>query len=317
MIIYFLEIFLKSSTIVFVNSSQIALNFGFLPYRRTFKGKKRPHFSIRFDDLDFHIDSSPGSGFNLITHAHSDHYGQKNLQNPNAIASDETAKILETVSEKSFSGIRFKIGETIKVADVKIKTYPTFHIHGSSAFYFPDFKLLITGDVKSWKMLPKCRVLVTEATYSHPSDVFEDEIELLLEKAEEGHCLGAYPIGKAQRVAKILNDYGIEFFAEEKISKICRALGIETGEKGAKIVSPSKVERGYVLTAQKYYRLPRIVISDHLDYRGLLKMVEHCKPEHVIFYHGKVSVAMIEKLKEMGITASTLKDIDVFLETKI
>ncbi|MEM0088772.1 MAG: MBL fold metallo-hydrolase [Archaeoglobaceae archaeon] len=294
-----------------MNSSQIALNFGFLPYRRTCGNKCKPHFSIRFSDLDFHIDSSPGNGFNLITHAHSDHYGQKNLENPNAIASDETARILETVTEKRFSGIRFKVGETIKIADLKIKTFPTFHIHGSSAFYFPKLKLLITGDVKSWKKLPKCKVLITEATYSHPSNVFEEEIELLLEKAEEGNNLGAYPIGKAQRVAKILSNEGIEFCAEEKIANICRALDIEIGEEGAKLLSPSKLKNGYILTAQKYYRLPRIVISDHLDYRGLLKMIEHCKPEHVIFYHGRVSKAMIEKLREMDITASTLDEIDV------
>ncbi|MEM3928438.1 MAG: MBL fold metallo-hydrolase, partial [Archaeoglobaceae archaeon] len=230
-----------------MNSSQIAINFGFLPYRRTCGERKKPHFSIRFNDFDFHIDSSPGNGFNLITHAHSDHYGQTNLGNPNAIASNETAKILETVSEKKFSGIRFEVGETIKIADLKIKTFPTFHIHGSSAFYFPDLELLITGDVKSWKKLPKCRVLVTEATYSHPSNVFEDEIELLLEKAEEGNSLGAYPIGKAQRVAKILSNEGIEFCTEEKIAKICRALDIEIGEEGAKIVSPSRVENGYIL----------------------------------------------------------------------
>ncbi len=296
-----------------MNSSQIALNFGFLPYREVFGERKKPHFSIRVDNLDFHIDSTPGTGFNLITHAHSDHYGQRNVENPRAIASDETAKILEVVSEKSFLGVRFKIGETIKVGDLKIKTFPTFHIYGASAFYFPKLDLLITGDVKSWKKLPKCKVLITEATYSHPSNVFEDEIELLLEKAEEGHCLGAYPIGKAQRVARILSNDGIEFCVDEKIAKICRALGIEVGSGGAKITSPSKLKKGYILTAQKYYKLPRIVISDHLDYRGLLEMIEHCKPEHVIFYHGKASKTLIEKLKERGITVSTLEDIDVFL----
>lgn len=300
-----------------MNSSQIAFEFGFLPYRRICKGRKKPHFSIRIDGTDFHIDSSPGEGFNLITHAHSDHHGHRNLENPNAVASDETARILEIVGEKKFAGIKFKIGKTIKIADFRIKTYPTFHIHGSSAFYFPDLDLLITGDVKSWRMLPRCRVLVTEATYSHPTDVFEDEIEILLEKAEEGHCLGAYPIGKAQRVAKILNDEGIEFCAEERISRLCKALGIETGESGAELLPPSKVEEGYILTAQKHYRLPRIVISDHLDYRGLLKMIEHCKPELVIFYHGKVSRIMVEKMREMDISVSTLEDVDVFLETKV
>ncbi|MEM0330279.1 MAG: MBL fold metallo-hydrolase RNA specificity domain-containing protein, partial [Archaeoglobaceae archaeon] len=70
---------------------------------------------------------------------------------------------------------------------------------------------------------------------------------------------------------------------------------------------------GYILTAQRYYRHPRIVISDHMDYRGIIAMVEHCKAEHVIFYHGKPSIKLKEELAEMGITCSTLKDIDVTL----
>lgn len=296
-----------------MNSSQIALNFGFLPYRRTFKEGRAPHLSIRFKDLDFHIDSTPGQGFNLITHAHLDHYGQTNLRNRNAIASKETVKILETITGKIFSGMIFEIGETVRISDLRIKTFPTYHIYGSAAFYFPEIELLVTGDVKSWKKLPKCRVLLTEATYSYPSDVFEDEVDLLLEKAEKGHCFGAYPIGKAQRVAKIFNEEGIEFCAEEKIAKLCKALNIETGKSGAKIVSPSKIENGYILTAQKFYKLPRIVISDHLDFRGIIEMIEHCEPEHVIFYHGKVSKALIEKVEKMGITVSKITDIDVYL----
>jgi len=59
-----------------VNSLQIAMKYGFLPYRRQSRCFFKPHFSIRVEDFDIHIDSSPGKGFNPITHAHSDHYEQ-------------------------------------------------------------------------------------------------------------------------------------------------------------------------------------------------------------------------------------------------
>ncbi|MEM2271475.1 MAG: MBL fold metallo-hydrolase [Archaeoglobaceae archaeon] len=292
-----------------MNSLEIAERFGFLVYKR----KSCPHLSLRFKGVDLHIDSSPGEGFNLITHAHSDHYGHRNVQNPKAIASIETAKILKAVSNKEFSGIIFKIGDSFRLGELKIETYPTKHIHGATAFYIKEIGALITGDVKHWECLPKCKVLITEATYGHPSFVFEDEIDRLLSVAKNNIALGAYPVGKAQRVAEILNSEGYEFTAEDKIKKICSALGIEVGNSGSCIVSPRNLKDGYILTAQRYYRHPRIVISDHMDYRGIIAMVEHCKAEHVIFYHGKPSIKLKEELAEMGITCSTLKDIDVTL----
>ena len=249
-----------------MNSLEIAENYGFLLYRKS----SYPHVSLRFKGVDFHVDTKPGEGgFNLITHAHSDHYGVRNLQNPNAVASLETAKILEAVTGKSFAGRTFRVGEILDLGGLKIETFPTKHIHGASAFYIRGADVLITGDVKDWRRLPKCRVLITEATYGHPSFVFEDEIEKLIRAAKGRVTLGAYPIGKAQRVAEILSKEGLDFTAEDRIRKICSALGIEVGNSGARIVSPRHLDNGYILTAQRYYRIPRIVISDHVDYRGV------------------------------------------------
>ncbi len=292
-----------------MDSLEIAETYGFLPYRRRFK----PHLSIRFDGIDFHIDSSPGRGWNLITHAHSDHYGTRNMKNRFAVASNETARILEVVAGERFSGITFSIGDILNISGLKVKTYPTHHIHGAVAFMIED--VLITGDVKDWRDLPKCSVLITEATYAHPSHVFDDEIDKLIAVAEEGAVLGAYPIGKAQRVAEILNDAGLDFRVDRKIERICRALNLKVGDSGTLIVPPKKLSRygGYILTAQRFYRWPRIVLSDHIDYRGILRMVEHCKAEHVIFYHGNPSKALKNELAEMGVTCSSLRDIDVYL----
>ncbi|MCS7130425.1 MAG: MBL fold metallo-hydrolase [Archaeoglobaceae archaeon] len=292
-----------------MNSIEIAERFGFLAYRK----KSCPHLSLRIKGIDLHIDSKPIEGFNLITHAHSDHYGQRNLNNQRAFASVETAKILKAITGKDFEGKTFRIGDSFRLGELKVETYPTKHIHGATAFYIRDADLLITGDVKQWRELPKCRVLITEATYGHPSFVFEDEIEKLLSVAEKKVCLGAYPVGKAQRIAEILGKEGYEFTAEDNIKRICSALGIEVGDSGSKIVSPRNLKEGYILTAQRSYKAPRIVISDHIDYRGIIAMVEHCKAEHVIFYHGKASESLKKELAEMGVSCSTLKDLDLIL----
>lgn len=291
---------------------EIADCFGVLLYRRKFNRGFKPHFSLRMNGMDFHIDSSPGRGFNLITHAHTDHHGLRNMKNRKAFASKETARILEAVSGEKFRGSTFDIGETLKIDSLKIKTFETHHMHGSTAFYFKDKNMLITGDVKNFESLPRCELLITEATYGHPMHVFEDEIDRVLDAAKKGYELGAYPIGKAQRVAEILLSNGIGFETTEKIERICRALGIEFCEGEAKILPTKEVRRGFILSAQRFYR-NRIVLSDHLDYRGIIDMLNHCDPDYVLFYHGNATKPLIEDVKRMGIKAYTLSDIDLRL----
>ncbi len=295
-----------------MKSSDFKEFFDFFPFRRRWGSKLRPHFSFIYSGVTWHVDSSRGKAgeVNIITHAHSDHHGQKNLENFNAVASKETAKILEICSSKDYRGKTFEVGEKLEIKGVKIKTYPTYHIHGSSAFLF-DNGVLITGDVKDYKKLPKCKVLVTEATYGSPEYDFEEEIDKL--KRVGNSVLGAYPIGKSQRVAEILIEEGYSVALEGKAKNICKILGIEVEDGGEiKITSPRKLYsysgKKYVLTAQKFYRVPRIVVSDHLNYTGILDMIEHCKPESVIFYHGKPSKELIE---EIDADITLLQDLDV------
>ncbi len=290
----------------------IAEKFNALIYRRRYGNGFRPHFSIRIDGVDFHIDSSPGKGFNIITHAHSDHHGMRNVRNLMAIASEETAKILSAISEERFRGQVHRVGERLDIKGIKIDTYPTGHIDGASAYFFRDFGILVTGDVKYYHTLPQCDVLITEATYGHPSYTFEDEVDRVIDAAEKGHELGAYPVGKAQRVARILSENGIGFHVSGRIKRICDVLGIEHESGEARIVSPKEVSDGFVLSAQRFYRR-RIVFSDHVDYRGIVNLVEHCSPEYVLFYHGNPTEKLIDDVRERGVRALTLKDIRVHL----
>ncbi|HID42687.1 MAG TPA: MBL fold metallo-hydrolase [Archaeoglobaceae archaeon] len=290
-------------------------NFGFLPFRRVENGKTRVHLTLRFN-IDLHIDSSPGNyGYNLVTHAHTDHYGHCNMKNPNAIASEETVTILEAATSGVFSGKCFEVGEKFEIEGLKIKTYPTEHISGSSAFLIEsNSRVLVTGDVKDYSSLPECDVLVTEATYGKPEDLFNEEIDKVISEANES-IYGVYPIGKAQRVARILKKEGFSFSAEEKIERICNSLGIGCDEEGdVRLVSPKSLQniRGkrFILTAQRFYWYPRIVVSDHLDYAGIKNMIEHCNPVHVIFYHGNPSRTLCEEIKEMGIGVTLLKQLE-------
>ncbi len=290
----------------------IAEKFNALIYRRRYGNGFKPHFSIRINEIDFHIDSSPGRGFNIITHAHSDHHGLRNIKNLKAVASKETAKILSALSEEKFRGIMHDIGERLILNGIKIDTYFTGHIDGASAYYFKDYGILITGDVKDFTSLPECDVLITEATYGHPSYIFEDEVDRVIEIAKKGYELGAYPVGKAQRVARILTENEIGFSTEGKIKRLCEVLGIRYSEGETKILPPKKVTNGYVLSAQRFYR-KRVVFSDHIDYRGIVNLVEHCNPEYVLFYHGNPTEKLIHAIEKMGVRALTLDDIKIQL----
>ncbi len=290
----------------------IAEKFNVLIYRRKYGNGFRPHFSMRINEVDFHIDSSPGKGFTIITHAHSDHHGLRNLKNLRAIASQETATILSAISDERYRGMIHSIGERLNLKGIRINTYNTGHIDGSTAYFFRDNGILVTGDVKDFSHLPRCDVLITEATYGHPSYVFEDEVERVIEAARLGVELGAYPVGKAQRVARILSENEIGFKASGKIKKICDALGIEHSDGEARIVSPREVSDGYVLSAQRFYR-KRIVFSDHIDYRGIVELVDYCNPEYVLFYHGNPTEKLIHEVEEMGVKALTLRDIKIHL----
>ncbi len=290
--------------------------FGFFPYRRAKGSRTAPHLSLKFRETEFHIDTSKSEeGFNVITHAHSDHYGLRNISNPSAIASIETSMILQEIAGKKFQGTTFRIGEKFEMGGVKISTHGTEHMYGSSAFLFKsESRVLVTGDVKEYSHLPECDVLVCEATYGNPDHIFEEEIQRVIEEANNS-SYGVYPVGKAQRIGRILQESGIPFTADEKISRLCRLFGIETSEDGYVHLTSTKniygiKGRKFILTAQKFYRLPRIVVSDHLDYRGIIGMINHCNPEAVIFYHGRPSLELLKETKNMGIYTVTLSGLD-------
>jgi putative mRNA 3-end processing factor len=308
-----------------MNSLSFLESFGFLPFRRRGKRGIKPHLSLRFNSeglVDFHIDSSRGfssegcEAYNLITHAHLDHYGKDNIGNESAIASIETAKFLSVITGKEFRGRSFDIGEKLELGGIRVRTYPTKHIFGSTAFLIEsDCKILVTGDVKDFTSLPKCDVLVAEATYGNADFIFEDEVERLIENAENS-TFGVYPIGKAQKTAKILIENGYTVKASKEISMLCKTFGIPVSDVGeVNLISPRNLGgikgKKYILTAQRFYKWPRIVISDHLDFLGLLAMIDHCDPEHVIFYHGRPSMDLLELLEG---DCSLLRDLDVMSE---
>ncbi len=325
---------------------------GFTPARRkTTGGKNKPHVSLTFQsggkDLTFGVDttrlSRTDDQYFLITHAHTDHYGKSAMLSKNSLASDKTVLALELRHDQRFEGVRFKVGDTIDVEGVKVKTYHTYHSIGSTAFYWENdlgVKILVTGDIKDYRDLPKCDLLITEATYGNPGDpdcIFEDDYDSFRTALNE-ECVGfgAYSFGKAQRAVSLIREMGDRRPIEMDRSSLMltrHLLGDEAGEIGKFgefngklcVTSPWSLNRlpismkKFVLTGQHYYDHPCICISDHIDFNGLSQMVDKLDPQFVVVYHPEVgnSQYFSKFLTKNGRESCTLPELSAARQTTL
>jgi putative mRNA 3-end processing factor len=305
------------------------------------RGGCAPHLSIRFDSHLFSIDTSRSPkacvqpDAYLITHAHSDHYGKSAMLSPKAIASVETARALEIRYDREYKGRTFKVGESVMVDDVKIDTHPTGHTIGSAAFSWETqtgLSVLVTGDVKDFHHLPHCDFLVTEANYGDPYDpscIFEDDLAGFSEALESGASFGAYAFGKAQRAVALMRAMGYKgeigmdaqsLALTQELMKDAAGPLTEVNGGVSNVVTPWNLHlvRGrnkFFLTGRRDTSYPTIQLSDHLDFRGLMKMIEHISPQEILVYHpeGERASLLAHHLQQCGMETISLDLIEKFV----
>ncbi len=173
----------------------------------------------------FHIDPSGAVERAIITHGHSDHARSGHAY---VLATKETLGVMElrlgSAARRGTQALTY--GETLKIGDVTVKLVPAGHVLGSAQVVI-DYKgarAVISGDYKrasdptcaGFELVP-CDLFVTEATFALP--VFrhgnaKDEIAKLLKSRslfpERTHVVGAYGLGKSQRVIALLRQAGYE-----------------------------------------------------------------------------------------------------------
>ncbi len=208
---------------------------------------------------DFFIDPVSPVDRALITHGHSDHArsGHRSV-----LATRETLDIMALRYGADFAVSRqaARLGETIDLNGVTVSFHPAGHVLGSAqiAVKHNGLTIVASGDYKrqpdptcaAFEVVP-CDVFITEATFALP--VFrhppaEDEIGKLLRSVEQfperSHLVGAYALGKAQRVMRLLRDAGYDrpiyiHGAMAKISDYYQSQGIDLGQ-----LEPATVESG-------------------------------------------------------------------------
>jgi putative mRNA 3-end processing factor len=304
---------------------------------------------------DFYIDPSQPVARAVITHGHSDHARRGHDA---VLATPETVAIMKARLGEDAAGAFHPqaYGAPLTQGDVTITLYPAGHILGSAqiALDFRGQRAVVSGDYKREPdptchafELVRCELFVTEATFGLPVFRHEPalkEVERLMASREafpeRAHLVGAYGLGKAQRLIALLRQTGYErpiylHGALQGMTDLYVRHGQDLGALPLVRDTSSKLPGEIILcppsalkdrwsrrladpvtafasgwmrvrarARQRGVELP-LVISDHVDWHALLRTVEETGAGEVWVTHGREE-AIVYQLERMGKHARAL-----------
>jgi putative mRNA 3-end processing factor len=171
----------------------------------------------------FHIDPLRPVAKALITHGHSDHARPGHGR---VLATQETLDFMRLRYGDDFAGSTQAVGygETLALDGVSVSFHPAGHVLGSAQLLVErnGLRIVASGDYKDVAdptcapfELVRCDVFITEATFGLPvfrhGDPQAETQKLLRSVAlfpERAHLVGAYPLGKAQRMIALIRAAG-------------------------------------------------------------------------------------------------------------
>ena len=248
-------------------------------------------------------------------------------------------------------------GEPLRIDDVTVTLFPAGHILGSAqvCLDYCGTRAVVTGDYKTLPdstaqpfELVQCDLFVTEATFGlpvfqHPNP--QNEIRRLLRsivaQPDRCHVIGAYALGKAQRVIRMLREAGHDapvylHGAQEKLCAYYAGEGVDLGDlrkaldrdkdsfRGHVVVAPPSALRdrwsrrlpdpvicqasGWMTIKQRAKQsgveLP-LVISDHADWNELTDTITASGAETIWVTHGRED-ALVHWCRQRGLDAEPL-----------
>jgi len=304
----------------------------------------------------FHIDPVRPVERAVITHGHSDH---ARPGHGHVLATQETLDMMRLRYGDNFAGSTqaIRYGEALTLGDVTITCHPAGHVLGSAqiAVTHRGTRIVASGDYKDspdptctpFEVVP-CDVFITEATFGLPVFRHGDaagEIDKLLASValfpERAHLVGAYSLGKAQRVIALIRRAGYDapiylHGAMDKITSYYQSHGVPLGDlrpvKGMKkadlagtitLAPPSATSdiwtrrfpdpvtafasgwmRVRARARQRGVELP-LVISDHADWDGLTATIAATGAGEIWVTHGEEE-ALVHWCQSKGLTARPL-----------
>jgi putative mRNA 3-end processing factor len=297
----------------------------------------------------FHVDPVRPVERAIITHGHSDHARPGHGA---MLATPETIAIVKARlgpdAAGSFQALRY--GEPIAMGGVTVRLVPAGHILGSAQVVIEHRgrRAVISGDYKRRPdptaapfELVACDLFVTEATFGLP--VFRHEPDareigrLLASLAafpERTHLIGAYSLGKTQRLIALLRAAGYDkpIWLHGALAGMCELyaeLGVDLGRRALVSDASTKLPGEIVLcppsalqdrwtrrltdpvtafasgwmrvrarARQRGVELP-LVISDHCDWPELVATIAQTGAEEVWVTHGREH-ALVHQIGLMG-----------------
>jgi putative mRNA 3-end processing factor len=275
---------------------------------------------------NFYLDPKIPVNQAIISHAHGDHAVRAN---ENVYCTAATAAIMQHRYQKQ-AAKNFYIhpwNETFDLNGVKISFIPAGHILGSAQILmeYDGVRYLYTGDYKLQYDLTcepiefvKADVLITETTFADPSIQHPDAIEEIKKFSEMNHniLLGAYSLGKAQRLTRLISDHCPQrttyvHHSIFSINKVYESFGFNVGkyelynrksmkqpDQNLVYIVPPLAFNSYIRAknvvrafASGWMRLQRnndlqILISDHVDWNDIINMLKEVEPKQVWTLHG-------------------------------
>lgn len=292
----------------------------------------------------------------VITHAHADHLrpgcGSYLVARPG----------LELARARLPEGAHVEAveyGEPLHINGVKVSLHPAGHVLGSAQIRVEhrgevwvasgDYKLDTDPTCSAFEPV-RCHTFISECTFGLPvyrwpsMDAVLAELQDLRRKAAaDGYALllGAYALGKSQRLLAMLGDAAGPVAlhgAVERITTVYRECGVALPPTQAVAELPRKHDWAGTLViappsalnstwARRFGNAPRVlasgwmtvrgarrrrgvdaglVVSDHADWPGLLRAIEATGAERVLLTHGQTA-PLVRTLQQRGIQAATLR----------
>jgi putative mRNA 3-end processing factor len=292
----------------------------------------------------------------LITHGHSDHARPGHGA---VIATPETLAIMEARCGPGFAGATQALAynERIDIGGARISLHSAGHVLGSAqaAVEAEGCRIVASGDYKRqpdptcapFEIVP-CDVFISEATFAlpvftHPSA--DHEIQKLLASVamfpERAHVIGAYALGKAQRVMATLRQcgWGKPIYAHGallELTQLYQRHGVDLGDIQPVVDAPKSFYAGAIILGppsalqtpwvrrfpdpvtgfasgwmrirararQIGVELP-LVISDHADWADLQRTIKDTGAREIWITHGEAD-ALARWCELEGVKAKAL-----------
>lgn len=292
----------------------------------------------------------------VVTHGHSDH---ARSGHGHVLATGQTVRLMQARYGAQCAGSfqTLAYGEALRVGDVTVRLVPAGHILGAAqvVLEFGGCRAVVSGDYKRaldptcapFELVP-CDLFVTEATFALPVFRHENaghEVERLLQslrrQPERAHLVGAYGLGKCQRVIALLREAGYDapIYLHGAMLGMCEAYvseGVALGELCSVADSTDKTLGGRIIMCppsalrdrwsrrfadpvtafasgwmrikgrarQSGVELP-LVISDHADWPELIDTIRSTGAGEVWITHGRDD-ALAYHLASLGLTSRAL-----------